>query len=292
MLQKERFPRNLFDKPSYNKAKEIFETLLENQSFKLEKITSFGQATVSGKWLVQDKDEWVILLSGKACIKFDNQEEFELKAGDYLDIPAFLRHRVEWTDAQQETVWLALHYLRGSGNTKPGAPIGIREVKVIRSKRRKRTAGARLSKDVMYIHVPHNISDGSLQKLIESFKNKFEKKVIKRELNKDGDLKKIAQDLNKRYFGGKLNIKSIEYSAYQNSKFGCCNYHKNSIRISHQVAEMPAWVRNYVLIHELAHLVVPNHSRAFWDLVNKYELTERAKGYLIAKGYELTESQE
>jgi predicted metal-dependent hydrolase len=58
------------------------------------------------------------------------------------------------------------------------------------------------------------------------------------------------------------------------------------IRLSQAVADYPPWVRDYVIVHELAHLVVPDHSDRFWALVNRYPLTERARGFLIAKGDE------
>jgi hypothetical protein len=72
-------------------------------------------------------------------------------------------------------------------------------------------------------------------------------------------------------------------------RFGSCSPSQGTIRISHRVAAMPAWVRDYVIVHELAHLVEPNHSRAFWDVVNRYTKTERARGYLIAIGMEADE---
>ncbi|HEY4938445.1 MAG TPA: M48 family metallopeptidase, partial [Actinomycetota bacterium] len=59
-----------------------------------------------------------------------------------------------------------------------------------------------------------------------------------------------------------------------------------AIRLSESLLDMPGWVRDYVLVHELAHLLVPNHSPKFWALVERYPLTERARGYLIAKGVE------
>ena len=78
--------------------------------------------------------------------------------------------------------------------------------------------------------------------------------------------------------------KSIEYVTTQNSRFACCNYRTAKIRISHKIGLMPKWVRKYVIMHELAHLIEPNHSRAFWDIVSRYRLTERARGYLMAVG--------
>lgn len=72
----------------------------------------------------------------------------------------------------------------------------------------------------------------------------------------------------------------------QNSRYGSCSPADASIRLSSALAEMPRWVRDYVLVHELAHLVEANHSKDFWALVNRYPLTERARGYLIAKGME------
>ncbi len=160
----------------------------------------------------------------------------------------------------------------------------ISEIKILRSKRRKRTISARLSKNILIVQAPESIPEGRLRKVIDEFKTKIERKKLKEELNERENLAQKAKEFNVRYFENKLKIHSIEYVTNQDSKFGCCNYRTGCIRISHRVSAMPQWVRDYVIIHELAHLVVPDHSQAFWDIVNCYKLAERARGYLIAAG--------
>ena len=104
-------PGNIFSGIPDRVTEEIFETLLKADHFALERIISFGQATPPGQWYDQPKDEWVILLKGSAGLLFEGQEEtMVLHPGDYVHILAHQRHRVEWTDGKQETVWLALHY--------------------------------------------------------------------------------------------------------------------------------------------------------------------------------------
>jgi predicted metal-dependent hydrolase len=73
---------------------------------------------------------------------------------------------------------------------------------------------------------------------------------------------------------------SVRWVNNQNGRWGSCTPADQTIRISHRVQEMPDWVIDYVLLHELAHLVVPSHSNTFWDLVARYPKTERARGYL------------
>jgi len=102
---------NLFATRLDSKRQEIFETLLEADRFSLERIISTGQATAAGQWYDQERNEWVALLSGSAGLLFDGEREPRvMKSGDHLIIPAHVRHRVEWTDPDHETVWLALHY--------------------------------------------------------------------------------------------------------------------------------------------------------------------------------------
>lgn len=104
-------PDNLFSNISDSITEEIFETLVRADHFKLERIISSGQATPPGEWYDQDDNEWVILLSGSAGLLFEGDKEIcVMNPGDYVHIPAHRRHRVEWTDANQKTVWLALHY--------------------------------------------------------------------------------------------------------------------------------------------------------------------------------------
>ena len=163
------------------------------------------------------------------------------------------------------------------------------EVKIIRSKRRKRCVGARLVNDLLLINAPLTLSQERLDKIIDDFKSKFTRRMIKAELDKDKNLTDLASALNKQYFDNKLKIKSLEYSINQNSRFGCCNYRAAEIRISHKVGLLPKWVIRYVLIHEMAHLIEPNHSRAFWNIVYRYRLTERARGYLMAASISMKE---
>jgi len=90
---------------------EMSEALLETQHFRLERIISSGQKTPPGEWYDQDRNEWVILLGGNAGLLFEGETEVcVMRPGDYVLIPAHRRHRVEWTDPEQKTIWLTLHY--------------------------------------------------------------------------------------------------------------------------------------------------------------------------------------
>ena len=102
---------NIYANLPQNLDQEVFEDLLATKSLKLERIISKGHATPPGEWYDQERDEWVILLAGNAGIRIEGQTEvIDLKKGDYLLLPAHLKHRVEWTSAEEETIWLALHY--------------------------------------------------------------------------------------------------------------------------------------------------------------------------------------
>ena len=102
--------RNLFDGPPPNPGCEHFEALLQGAGFRLERIVSRNHATPAGEWYEQENAEWVVLLKGSAGLAVAGEAEtLVLTPGDYVYLPARLRHRVEWTHAEGETVWLALH---------------------------------------------------------------------------------------------------------------------------------------------------------------------------------------
>ena len=102
---------NLFSQIPDSIQDEIYETLLKTGQFRLERIISFGQKTPPGEWYDQEMNEWVVLLKGSAGLLFDGGEEvLVMQPGDSVHIPAHRRHRVEWTDTEQVTIWLALHY--------------------------------------------------------------------------------------------------------------------------------------------------------------------------------------
>jgi cupin 2 domain-containing protein len=90
---------------------ELKEVLLDRDSVRIERIVSRGHSSQPGFWYDQTDNEWVVLLSGRARLLFEGEPDpISLGPGDYLDIPAHTRHRVEWTDPDQDTVWLAVFY--------------------------------------------------------------------------------------------------------------------------------------------------------------------------------------
>jgi cupin 2 domain-containing protein len=103
---------NLFRGVPDELADELVQRLpLQSSQLRLERIVSHGQATPPGQWYDQPAHEWVLLLAGSAGLRFEGDDRVHiLKPGDYLDIPAHCRHRVEWTHPTVKTVWLAVHY--------------------------------------------------------------------------------------------------------------------------------------------------------------------------------------
>lgn len=90
---------------------EIFETLLAAPGCRIERIVSTGQASPPGFWYDQPGGEWVMLVAGAARLRIEGETAARtLAPGDWLDLPAHCRHRVEWTAPDRQTVWLAVHY--------------------------------------------------------------------------------------------------------------------------------------------------------------------------------------
>lgn len=90
---------------------EVFETILEKPGLRIERIISSGQATPAGEWYNQVQDEWVLLVCGSAGLLLEGETAVRrLAPGDYLLLPAGCRHRVEWTDPEGKSIWLAVHF--------------------------------------------------------------------------------------------------------------------------------------------------------------------------------------
>jgi len=162
------------------------------------------------------------------------------------------------------------------------------EIKVVRSVKRKKTVQARKIGNVLEILAPAHLSDAELKPHIESLRRRLEQRQEARHLS-DADLQQRAMEINQLYFQGRLKWDSIRWVSNQEKRYGSCHSRHGTIRISHRIASMPKFVQDYVLIHELAHLIEPNHSSRFWHLVNQYPTAERAKGYLMAVGLEKVE---
>ncbi|MFL5339113.1 MAG: hypothetical protein ACJ8F7_03015 [Gemmataceae bacterium] len=96
---------------------ELIEVLWRSGPARVERIVSRGHATPPGEWFDQDTDEWVVLLTGAAGLRIDGRSDVVmLRPGDHLLLPARRRHRVEWTAADVETVWLAVHISAGGAS--------------------------------------------------------------------------------------------------------------------------------------------------------------------------------
>lgn len=153
------------------------------------------------------------------------------------------------------------------------------EVIVKRSKRRKKTVQARMVDGNLVVMAPAAISDRELAEHVSSLRARMERRLGPRD---DGHLDRRAEHLNRKYFGGLLRWRGIGYSDRQMKRYGSCTIEDGTIRISSRMIDVPQWVEDYVVVHELAHLLEPSHNRRFKELVRRYPLAERAIGYLMA----------
>ena len=102
--------QNIFTGIPQNLDQELFEFLAGNDKVVIEKIISKGQKSPESDWYDQEKNEWVIVLKGKAVLSFEDETPVHLNEGDFINIPAHKKHKVSWTDPDNETIWLAVHY--------------------------------------------------------------------------------------------------------------------------------------------------------------------------------------
>ena len=159
------------------------------------------------------------------------------------------------------------------------------KVHIIRSQKRRKTVQAREVDGVLEIRAPASMPNTELEPIIDRLRKRIERRKKKRELDDDA-LARRANKLNRSYFDGNLQWKSMRWVTNQNKRFASCTPSQGTIRVSHRLATMPDFVLDYVIVHELAHLIEANHGDGFWALVARYPKTERARGYLMAVGLE------
>lgn len=100
---------NIFDNIKIDKDNEEFIDILKSENVRIERIVSNGQTSEDGFWYDQDENEFVLLLDGEAIIEFEDRE-MKLQKGDYVDIKAYVKHRVKYTSQHEPTIWLAVFY--------------------------------------------------------------------------------------------------------------------------------------------------------------------------------------
>jgi len=160
------------------------------------------------------------------------------------------------------------------------------KVEVVRSRRRRKTIEAMKDGNKVVVRLPATLTRSEARRWVRVMVEKLEQSEHIQRLNEKSILRRRAEELHLRYFNGRPALRSIRYVANQRDRYGSCTPADGSIRLSHVLADFPDWVRDYVIVHELAHLRAPDHSPYFWQLVRRYPLSERARGFLIAKGIE------
>jgi predicted metal-dependent hydrolase len=155
-------------------------------------------------------------------------------------------------------------------------------VEVRRSARRRRTVSAYQDGERVVVLIPHQFSRAQEQEWVDRM---LERLAVRHGSARrtDEELHTRAMHLARRYLAEHAAVAqaaSVRWVSNQNGRWGSCTPADRSIRISDRLMGFPDWVLDYVLIHELAHLVIPSHNAPFWALVDRYPKTERARGYL------------
>ncbi len=173
----------------------------------------------------------------------------------------------------EETLWSTLE----EEVVERAVPVPALEVEVVRSSKRRKTVSASVIDGRVVVRMPTWMTKAQEDEYVTELVAKLER----RRRSEVVDLTTRAAQLAKRYDLPKPT--SIRFVSNQVSRWGSCTPSTGEIRISDRIAGFPTWVLDAVVVHELAHLVHLGHTPEFWELANRYSLTERALGFLIAK---------
>jgi predicted metal-dependent hydrolase len=152
-------------------------------------------------------------------------------------------------------------------------------IEVRRSARRRRTVSAYREGDRTVVMIPARMSTDEERRWVGVMLDKLAAQESKRMLG-DAELTQRAAQLSEQYLDSRARPGSVRWVTNQNTRWGSCTPAEGSIRLSHRLRGMPEYVIDYVLLHELAHLLVPGHGPRFWQLLETYPRTERARGFL------------
>ncbi len=166
--------------------------------------------------------------------------------------------------------------------TADGAPVEVR-----RSARRRRTVAAFWENGTAVVAIPASFSKAQEHEWVHRMLEKLRlqgarggRGAGRRPPRTDAALASHAAELSAKYLGGRAVPSSVRWVSNQNSRWGSATPSEGTIRLSEKLQPMPQWVIDYVLLHELAHLLVAGHNAAFWRLLQAYPETERAKAFL------------
>jgi len=153
------------------------------------------------------------------------------------------------------------------------------QVEVRRSKRRRRTVSAYREGDRIVVLIPATLSRRQEAEWVEAMVARVEKAEARRRPS-DDDLLTRATALSRTWLSGRALPATVRWVDNQRSRWGSCTPVDRSIRLSRRLQDVPDWVVDYVLVHELAHLIEPGHNDRFWGWVERYPHADRAKAWL------------
>ena len=157
--------------------------------------------------------------------------------------------------------------------------VDAHRVEVRRSAKRRRTVSAYRDGNRTVVLIPARFTRAEEAEWVQTMVGRLERREGRRHPS-DLELSARARELSERYLGGRATPRSIRWVDNQNGRWGSCTPAHRSIRISSRVQGMPSYVLDYVILHELAHLMVPGHGPDFWAHLAAYPRLERARGYL------------
>lgn len=169
-------------------------------------------------------------------------------------------------------------------------------VEVRRSPRRRRMVSAYREGDTVVVLLPARMTKGEEKHWVAEMLSRLQRSETRRRSparTSDEALMARCAELSARYLDALADPVSVRWVPPMRTRWASCTPTEGTIRVSERLRDVPPWVLDYVLVHELAHLLVPGHGKDFWEWVHRYPKSERAMGYLegvsAAAGWGLTE---